>query len=100
MLLNDKCAGFIGMSERGMSQADKKWMMCPTCRQPTEYGNVAFVDDEQKPPDVSVTAFKTSEASVTVNGSYSTKVYSSILYILFNAFRLLLMIYLFLFFFL
>nr|KAJ0219821.1 hypothetical protein LSAT_V11C200097200 [Lactuca sativa] len=68
------CKCFIGMSERGMSQADKKWMMCPTCRQPTEYGNVAFVDDEQKPPDVSVTAFKTSEASVTVNGSYSTKI--------------------------
>ncbi|KAI3720920.1 hypothetical protein L2E82_31919 [Cichorium intybus] len=72
------CKCFLVMMERGMNsqgKPDKQWVMCPTCRQHTEHGNIAFVDDEQtKPPDVSVPAFKTSDASVTVHGSYSTKI--------------------------
>lgn len=53
-----------------------KWVMCPTCRQHTEYGNVAYVVDTlHKSTDVSVYNFESSEASVNVKGSYSTKVY-------------------------
>nr|GEZ78912.1 E3 ubiquitin-protein ligase SHPRH isoform X1 [Tanacetum cinerariifolium] len=69
---------FLGMTERWKNlhgKSHNKWVMCPTCRQHTEYGNVAFVDDMQnKSPDASVSTFRSSEASVTVKGSYSTKI--------------------------
>ena len=72
-------AGFLGMTERWKNlhgKSHNKWVMCPTCRQHTEYGNVAFVDDmHTKSPDASVSTFRSSEASVNVKGSYSTKVY-------------------------
>ncbi|KAK9061003.1 hypothetical protein SSX86_018183 [Deinandra increscens subsp. villosa] len=52
-----------------------KWVMCPTCRQHTEYENVAYVVDTlDKSSSVPVKSFASSEASVTVKGSYSTKI--------------------------
>lgn len=72
------CKCFLGMTERWKNlhgKSHNKWVMCPTCRQHTEYGNVAFVDDmHTKSPDASVSTFRSSEASVTVKGSYSTKI--------------------------
>ncbi|PWA98308.1 Helicase, C-terminal [Artemisia annua] len=72
------CKCFLGMTERWKNlhgKSHNKWVMCPTCRQHTEYGNVAFVDDMQnKSPDASVSTFRSSEASVNVKGSYSTKI--------------------------
>ncbi|GKB02305.1 E3 ubiquitin protein ligase SHPRH, partial [Tanacetum coccineum] len=70
------CKCFLGMTGRWTNlhgNSHNKWVMCPTCRQHTEYGNVAFVDDN-KSPDASVSTFRSSEASVTVRGSYSTKI--------------------------
>lgn len=72
------CKCFLAMSERRNNYHGKsreKWVMCPTCRQHTEFGNIAYVDERQnKTPDASVHTFESSEASVTVNGSYSTKI--------------------------
>ena len=65
-------------------KSHNKWVMCPTCRQHTENGNVAFVDDmHTKSPDASVSTFRSSEASVNVKGSYSTKVYVRVHFLLF-----------------
>ncbi|KAI3800036.1 hypothetical protein L1987_35343 [Smallanthus sonchifolius] len=72
------CKCFLGMTERWIYRNGTnhdKWVMCPTCRQHTEYGNVAYVVDTlNKPSNVSVYSFESSEASVTVKGSYSTKI--------------------------
>ncbi|CAN1138472.1 E3 ubiquitin-protein ligase SHPRH [Linum perenne] len=56
----------------------RKWVMCPTCRQHTDYRNIAYVDDRQgkssDPANRSTTEdCKNGEASVTVHGSYGTK---------------------------
>ncbi|XP_071734356.1 uncharacterized protein [Rutidosis leptorrhynchoides] len=74
------CKCFLAMMESRINypgKSHKKWVMCPTCRQHTEYGNVAYVDDTQNnnaPDDVSDHTFSPSEDSVTINGSYSTKI--------------------------
>ncbi|KAJ0466042.1 putative DNA helicase transcription factor C2H2 family [Helianthus annuus] len=72
------CKCFLGMTERWIYRngtSHDKWVMCPTCRQHTEYGNVAYVVDTlDKSSDVSVYSFESSEASMTVKGSYSTKI--------------------------
>ncbi|KAF5771200.1 putative DNA helicase chromatin regulator PHD family [Helianthus annuus] len=72
------CKCFLGMTERWIYRngtSHDKWVMCPTCRQHTEYGNVAYVVDTlNKSSDVSVYSFESSEASMTVKGSYSTKI--------------------------
>ncbi|KAI7749310.1 hypothetical protein M8C21_023645 [Ambrosia artemisiifolia] len=72
------CKCFLGMTERWIYRngtSHDKWVMCPTCRQPTEYGNVAYVVDTlNKSPSASVYSFESSEASMIVKGSYSTKI--------------------------
>ena len=53
-----------------------KWVMCPTCRQHTDYGNIAFVDDRHnKSCNSTFQDGENTEASITVQGSYSTKVH-------------------------
>ena len=51
-----------------------EWVMCPTCRQHTDFGNIAFADDRQNNSDSSFHGRENSEASITVHGSYGTKV--------------------------
>nr|XP_043631781.1 E3 ubiquitin-protein ligase SHPRH [Erigeron canadensis] len=72
------CKCFLGISERRTHYPGKsreKWVMCPTCRQHTEYVNVAYVDDRQnESPNVSAQTSSSTEDSVNVNGSYSTKI--------------------------
>lgn len=46
-------------------------VICPTCRRATDFGNIAFADDKQ---DFTGVTYDKTEASVTVQGSYSTKV--------------------------
>lgn len=64
---------------RGIHHEDfqSKWVICPTCRQHTDFGNIAYVDDGQnKSCDSSFQDAENShKASITVQGSYSTKVH-------------------------
>ncbi|KAL8247869.1 hypothetical protein R6Q59_009085 [Mikania micrantha] len=71
------CKCFLGMTERSIYRngtSRDKWVMCPTCRQHTEYGNVAYVVDTLDTMSNVSASFESSEASVTVKGSYSTKI--------------------------
>ena len=57
-----------------------KWVKCPTCRQHTDVGNIAYVDDRQSessPPSLmhTIEGLENSAASIVVQGSYGTKVY-------------------------
>ena len=72
--------GLFAMTEQRL-QGSKfhKWVMCPTCRQHTDFGNLAYAVDRQ---DKSITSSmlqtvdsgEKSEASIPVKGSYGTKV--------------------------
>lgn len=48
------------------------WVICPTCRQPSDFESIAFADDSQN--KCSVGRSENLEASVSVRGSYGTKV--------------------------
>lgn len=67
--------GFFAMTERRLISPGKfhnnDRVMCPTCRRPTAFGNIAFADDRQ---NLSCHTYDKSEASIIVQGSYSTKV--------------------------
>lgn len=68
------------MTEHKLSHAEdfqKKWLMCPKCRQRTDFANIAFADDRQNNLSTSVdnkSRDSTTETSITVQGSYGTKV--------------------------
>lgn len=68
--------GLFVMTERKLISPGKfhhdDRVICPTCRHATDFGNIAFADDEQ---DVKRHTYDKTEASITVQGSYSTKVY-------------------------
>lgn len=52
-----------------------KWVMCPTCRQHTDEGNIAYVDDGKMRLSSKFSGeCDTSEDSIVVQGSYGTKV--------------------------
>ncbi|KAJ3682918.1 hypothetical protein LUZ60_013145 [Juncus effusus] len=63
-----------------LSRSDKKWIMCPTCRQRTDFDAIAYVAEKQIDDDNNSkkTEFcrinETPESSVTVKGSYGTKI--------------------------
>lgn len=86
-------AGLFAMTEKRLVHHGKfqdKWLMCPTCRQHTDVGNIAYADDRQtKSCDsaelYTVQSLEKSEASVIVQGSYGTKVcfLSTALYLLY-----------------
>ena len=75
-------AGFFAMTERKMhdNRFQRKWVMCPTCRQHTDFGNIAYADDRQDNTCSSamldaIQGCEKIEASLGVQGSYGTKVY-------------------------
>ena len=75
-------AGFLAMTERKMhdNRFQRKWVMCPTCRQHTDFGNIAYADDRQDKSCSSamldaIQGCEKTEASLAVQGSYGTKVY-------------------------
>ncbi|URD93147.1 E3 ubiquitin-protein ligase [Musa troglodytarum] len=57
----------------------RKWITCPTCRQRTDFENIAYVDEKQnKGSDSRLSSTFNSKAesenSITVKGSYGTKI--------------------------
>lgn len=61
------------------NKVQNEWVMCPTCRQHTDIGNIAFADDRQNKSCDSamlngVQGHEICEESLTVQGSYGTKV--------------------------
>lgn len=57
------------------NKVQKEWVICPTCRQRTDFGNIAYADDRQNMLHL-VQGCEKSEASTRVQGSYGTKVNS------------------------
>lgn len=75
------CKCFFAMSERKMhdNRFQRKWVMCPTCRQHTDFGNIAYADDRRDKSCSSamldaIQGCEKTEASLAVQGSYGTKV--------------------------
>lgn len=68
------------MTERGsVHETMRKWVMCPICRQHTDVGNIAYADDRQNGYS-SGQDHRENEASLSVQGSYGTKVSPSMLF--------------------
>uniref|UniRef100_A0A6M2F4Q2 RING-type domain-containing protein n=1 Tax=Populus davidiana TaxID=266767 RepID=A0A6M2F4Q2_9ROSI len=75
------CKCFFAMTERKMhdNRFQRKWVMCPTCRQHTDFGNIAYADDRQDKSCSSamldaIQGCEKTEATLAVQGSYGTKV--------------------------
>ncbi|XP_052201128.1 uncharacterized protein LOC127807364 isoform X2 [Diospyros lotus] len=71
------CKCLFAMTEQRFNHHGKlhhKWVMCPTCRQHTDFGNIAFADDGQNKSDSAPQGCENIEACVTVHGSYGTKI--------------------------
>ncbi|GFY84449.1 RING-finger, DEAD-like helicase, PHD and SNF2 domain-containing protein [Actinidia rufa] len=70
------CKCLFAMTEQRLLDGKfrAEWVMCPTCRQHTDFGNIAFADDRQNNSDSSFHGRENSEASITVHGSYGTKI--------------------------
>ena len=70
------------MTEYALSCAlkcKKKWVMCPTCRQHTDFRNIAYVDDKlsrvhNSEASIIFEGQFFSKSSLKVEGSYGTKV--------------------------
>jgi len=74
-------AGLFSMTEQRVhdNKFQAKWVMCPTCRQHTDFENIAYADDGQNETFSSSVGhtnqgYAMSEASMFVQGSYGTKV--------------------------
>nr|CAD1829183.1 unnamed protein product [Ananas comosus var. bracteatus] len=76
------CKCCLQMSERALGHSGKygqKWIMCPSCRQRTDFENIAYVV-EKKNKETSPTSLNShqtenvSESSIIVKGSYGTKI--------------------------
>lgn len=55
----------------------KKWVMCPTCRQPTNMDNIACVHDDSSTARLHSTTLQETndgEHCILVQGSYGTKI--------------------------
>ncbi|KAJ8771167.1 hypothetical protein K2173_023492 [Erythroxylum novogranatense] len=75
------CKCLFAMTEHKLldHKSQPKWIMCPTCRQHTDYGNIAYADDRQVKSSMAnvfyaVEDCEKHEASLTVQGSYGTKI--------------------------
>jgi len=74
------CTGLFAMTEKRLQNSKlHNWVMCPTCRQHTDFGNIAYaVDAQHESSDPSVLhpidSSEKFEASISVKGSYGTKV--------------------------
>ncbi|KAL2227323.1 UNVERIFIED_CONTAM: E3 ubiquitin-protein ligase SHPRH [Sesamum indicum] len=69
------CKCLFAMTERARIPPGKfhnnDRIICPTCRRPTDFGNIALADDRQ---NESCGTYDRSESSIIVQGSYSTKI--------------------------
>ncbi|KAL0556995.1 hypothetical protein IC582_005513 [Cucumis melo] len=73
------CKCLFAMTEKTLhgSKIQTKWVMCPTCRQHTDFGNIAYADDsknETLDPSTLLETSRKHEMSITVQGSYGTKI--------------------------
>lgn len=74
------CKCLFALSEQRLQHSKtRNWVMCPTCRQHTDFGNIAYAVDAQKEsPNSSmlhtIDSYEKHEASITVKGSYGTKI--------------------------
>ncbi|KAK7275887.1 hypothetical protein RIF29_17013 [Crotalaria pallida] len=74
------CKCLFAMTEKRLQDSNShNWVMCPTCRQPTDFGNIAYAVDEQNESSNSsmlhtIDSRGKYEASITVKGSYGTKI--------------------------
>ncbi|KAK6932900.1 SNF2, N-terminal [Dillenia turbinata] len=76
------CKCFFAMTEHRFINNGKfqdKWLMCPTCRQHTDFRNIAFADERKSTPIASAAlgtfeVCKNSETTLIVQGSYGTKI--------------------------
>ncbi|XP_022745300.1 E3 ubiquitin-protein ligase SHPRH isoform X3 [Durio zibethinus] len=75
------CKCLFAMTEQSLRHGTKsrnKWVMCPTCRQHTDVVNIALADDRQISPNSAILhtiqGGDNCEASLTVQGSYGTKI--------------------------
>nr|TKW36527.1 hypothetical protein SEVIR_2G446300v2 [Setaria viridis] len=68
------CKCCLYMTEQAATQFGKakKWIMCPTCRQRTDLENVAFV--VEKHSDKAEKSTEDQESTISVQGSYGTKI--------------------------
>jgi len=73
--------GLFAMTEKRLQNSKvHNWVMCPTCRQHTDFGNIAYaVDSQNESSNLSVLhtidSSEKCEASISVKGSYGTKVF-------------------------
>ncbi|KAH9620305.1 hypothetical protein KSS87_014794 [Heliosperma pusillum] len=69
------CKCLFAISERNVGHSKNQqdnWVICPTCRQRSDFESIAFADDSPNiTPNVRE---KNLEASVSVRGSYGTKI--------------------------
>ncbi|XP_074286458.1 uncharacterized protein LOC141611745 [Silene latifolia] len=69
------CKCLFAISERNVGHSKNQqdnWVICPTCRQRSDYESIAFADDS---PNISqIVRDENLEASVSVRGSYGTKI--------------------------
>ncbi|KAH1262852.1 E3 ubiquitin-protein ligase SHPRH [Glycine max] len=74
------CKCLFAMTEKRLQNSKlHNWVMCPTCRQHTDFGNIAYaVDAQHESSDPSVLhpidSSEKFEASISVKGSYGTKI--------------------------
>uniref|UniRef100_A0A7N0TH89 E3 ubiquitin-protein ligase SHPRH n=1 Tax=Kalanchoe fedtschenkoi TaxID=63787 RepID=A0A7N0TH89_KALFE len=73
------CKCFFAITEmRVRNGTQPKWVMCPTCRQHTDEGNIAYVDEGKTSPcnfaTLNSKECDSSEDSIAVQGSYGTKI--------------------------
>ncbi|VFQ99538.1 unnamed protein product [Cuscuta campestris] len=70
------CRCLFALTEKRSGRLGKpvtSWIMCPTCRRQSDCRNIAYAVDA-KPDKTPFAISKNCEASITVHGSYSTKV--------------------------
>ncbi|XP_047148397.1 E3 ubiquitin-protein ligase SHPRH isoform X4 [Vigna umbellata] len=74
------CKCLFAMTEKRLQNSKlHNWVMCPTCRQHTDFGNIAYaVDSQNESSNLSVlhtiNSSEKCEASISVKGSYGTKI--------------------------
>ncbi|KAK4835874.1 hypothetical protein QYF36_015629 [Acer negundo] len=76
------CKCLFAMTERRLfrdNNVQNEWLMCPTCRQRTDFRNIAYADDRQNNSCDSdmrnkIQDCEKSDTSLTVQGSYGTKI--------------------------
>ncbi|XP_027329381.1 E3 ubiquitin-protein ligase SHPRH isoform X1 [Abrus precatorius] len=74
------CKCLFAMTEQRLQNSKlHNWVMCPTCRQHTDFGNIAYAVDAQNessnPSTLhTIDSSEKCEASITVKGSYGTKI--------------------------